>query len=74
MSGLTVGTALRNARKAAGLSMRDVEAQVAMSKSHLSNVENDKSVPGLLIASRLTKLYGIGLDALVASANMEAPQ
>lgn len=62
---MTIGATLRNARKRAGLNLREASYRIGMSKSHLSVIENDDSVPGLLIAARLAALYGISLDALV---------
>jgi len=78
MTTATLGIALRLARKNAGLTLREASLTTGVSKSHLSGIENDDSIPGLLIAARLTKLYGIGLDSLVAAsgalaANAEVP-
>lgn len=72
MTTTTLGSVLRKVRKTAGYTLREASLITEMSKSHLSGIENDNSVPGLLVAARLSKLYGVGLDDLVAAANTSA--
>lgn len=69
MTSLTIGCALKRARKSAGISLSSAARETGMSKSHLFGIEGDESVPGLLIAARLGRLYGISLDSLIAETN-----
>lgn len=64
------GRRLRHARRARGLTLRDVAARVERSVPYLSQVENGHRVPNLVLAGRLAEAIGVGLDELLIA---EAP-
>jgi transcriptional regulator with XRE-family HTH domain len=66
-----LGTALRSARRALGLSLTDVGAATGISSSFLSLVENGKSDITIGRLARLVSFYGVPLADLVPVAPAE---
>src|SRR3712207_5958874 len=66
---------LREARLAAGLSLRDLGRRIGVSASLLSQIENGKSDPSVSSLYALVSELGLSLDALLAreSAPHEQP-
>lgn len=72
IEGDSFGTALRNMRKQAKLSLDAAAVQIGCSKSHLWDLEHDKAEPGLRLAYRIASAYGVPLATLAACLNMAA--
>ena len=64
---------LREARQAAGLSLRELGDRVGLSASLLSQIERGKSEPSVASLYALVKELGVSLDGLLGSAP-PAPQ
>lgn len=59
-----LGESLRAARLRAGLSLREVARQLAVSPSFVSQIENGKSQPSVATLYSLATLLGVSMDAL----------
>lgn len=59
---------LREARQAAGLSLRELGDRIGLSASLLSQIERGKSEPSVSSLYALVKELGVSLDALLGSA------
>lgn len=55
----TIGTFLKEKRKAAGLSQKKVAQTLAISPSLYNHFENEKRIPSLEIIMKFSKLYDI---------------
>jgi HTH-type transcriptional regulator, competence development regulator len=65
----TLGTVLREARAASGLSLRDVERRTGIRNAHLSQIETDTiAKPEMAILWELASLYDIDFARLLALA------
>jgi len=65
----TLGTELRAARAARGLSLRDVERRTGIRNAHLSQIETDTiAKPEMAILWELASLYGLDFARLLALA------
>ena len=65
----TLGAALRAARAASGLSLRDVERRTGIRNAHLSQIETDTiAKPEMAILWELASLYGVDFGRLLALA------
>jgi transcriptional regulator with XRE-family HTH domain len=65
----TLGAALRAARAASGLSLRDVERRTGIRNAHLSQIETDTiAKPEMAILWDLASLYGVDFARLLALA------
>jgi transcriptional regulator with XRE-family HTH domain len=65
----TLGTVLRAARAARGLSLRDVERRTGIRNAHLSQIETDTiGKPEMAILWDLASLYGADFARLLALA------
>ena len=64
---------LREARQAAGLSLRDLGKRVGVSASLLSQIENGKSDPSVSSLYALVSELGLSLDALLNTGRSDAP-
>jgi HTH-type transcriptional regulator, competence development regulator len=65
----TLGTVLRAARAARGLSLRDVERRTGIRNAHLSQIETDTiAKPEMAILWDLASLYGVDFARLLALA------
>ncbi|MHB8147503.1 MAG: helix-turn-helix domain-containing protein [Vulcanimicrobiaceae bacterium] len=71
---ITLGTVLRDARLAAGLSTRDLERVTGISNGQISKVEGGvRPDPSFRTVMRLARGIGISLDDLVARIEGLAP-
>jgi transcriptional regulator with XRE-family HTH domain len=69
MANGTLGAQLKQARMAAGLSLRDVERRTGVRSGHLSQIETDAiAKPELAILWDLADLYGIDFGGLLVLA------
>ncbi|MET9535921.1 helix-turn-helix domain-containing protein [Streptomyces sp. NPDC006553] len=68
-----IGQALREARKARGISLRALAADTGISASLLSQVENGKSQPSVSTLYALVSRLGISLDELLGLDVRETP-
>jgi transcriptional regulator with XRE-family HTH domain len=67
----TLGDALKAARSAAGLSLRDVERRTGVRSGHLSQIEtNTIAKPEMAILWELAATYDIDFSRLVALAGL----
>ena len=65
----TLGTVVREARTAAGLSLREVERRTGIANGHLSQIETDTiGKPEMAILWDLAALYGLDFARLLALA------
>lgn len=65
----TLGAALRAARAARGLSLREVERRTGIRNAHLSQIETDTiAKPEMAILWDLASLYGLDFARLLALA------
>ena len=65
----TLGAVVREARKAAGLSLREVERRTGIGNGHLSQIETDTIArPEMDILWDLAALYGLDFARLLALA------
>ncbi len=68
-----LGAALRAAREARGLSLREVARQVEVSPSFVSQVELGKAKPSVGTLYALVSVLGISLNELLGQAPADAP-
>lgn len=64
----SLGEILREARAAKGLSLRAMTAQLDITPSYLSDIENDRRVPAEEVLQRLAALLNLNFDDLMAQA------
>lgn len=69
----TVGQALRDARKAAGLNLRQVEAKVGVNKSTLSRTERNLYPIRPRLLMHLAQIYSVSATDLFALAGYVDP-
>jgi transcriptional regulator with XRE-family HTH domain len=65
-----IGRNLRAARTVLGLSQHDLAERAEIADKYLSRVELGTVTPSILVAYRLARAVGIGVDALIGA---EAP-
>lgn len=58
------GGRVRAARKAKGLTGQDLATKAGIHRITLHRIESGESVPNVMLAARLAKALGIGLDSL----------
>lgn len=61
---ISLGTALRNARKARGYSLRELAEIAGMPNGQLSQIENDRREPKFITIAPIAEALGISLDDL----------
>ena len=61
---MTIGTLIREARKAAGWSQQELVKHAAISQQYLSNIENDHVDVSLRIVLRIAKELDLDLNQL----------
>jgi len=66
----TVGTHLRTARYARGLTLKEVADMAGCSEGLLSKIENGKADPSLRLLTRVCEIYGIKVGDLLSWAEM----
>ena len=64
-SQMEIGTKLKNARTAAGLTQENAAEDINVSRQTISNWENEKSYPDIISVIKLSDLYDISLDELL---------
>ena len=62
---MDIGEILSNARQSAGLTQEQVAEHLHVSRQTISNWENCKTYPDILMSIELSKLYGIDLTSLL---------
>ncbi|MBA8958362.1 helix-turn-helix domain-containing protein [Rhodococcus opacus] len=62
---VAIGTAIRSARRDAGLTLRDVAAKTGLSQPFLSQAENGHSVPSVMNLHRVARVLGTTAHALL---------
>ncbi len=69
-----IGSRIREARLASGMSLRELARQLGVSPSFVSQLENDKSQPSVATLYMMSQLLGLSLDGLFADAAPEPPE
>jgi transcriptional regulator with XRE-family HTH domain len=67
-SGATLGQQIRDARVAAGLSLRALARQLEVAPSYMNDIENDRRVPSEAVLRRIASELGLDADLLLAAA------
>jgi transcriptional regulator with XRE-family HTH domain len=70
---MTLGEKLTQARKAAGLTQADVAAKLNVSRQAVSRWESGQSKPSTERLLALGELYGVSIDQLLNTENVEMP-
>ena len=70
---MTLCEKLTQARKAAGLTQADVAAKLNVSRQAVSRWESGQSKPSTERLLALGELYGVSIDQLLNTGNVEAP-
>ena len=70
---MTLCEKLTQARKAAGLTQADVAAKLSVSRQAVSRWESGQSKPSTEKLLALGALYGVSIDQLLNTGNVEAP-
>jgi transcriptional regulator with XRE-family HTH domain len=67
-SGTSLGQQVRDARVAAGLSLRALARQLDVAPSYVNDIENDRRVPSEAVLRRMASELGLDADLLLAAA------
>ena len=70
---MTLCEKLTQARKAAGLTQADIAARLSVSRQAVSRWESGQSKPSTEKLLALGALYGVSIDQLLNTGNVEAP-
>ena len=70
---MTLGEKLTQARKAVGLTQADVAARLNVSRQAVSRWESGQSKPSTERLLALGELYGVSIDQLLNTGNVEVP-
>ena len=70
---MALGEKLTQARKAAGLTQADVAAKLNVSRQAVSRWESGQSKPSTERLLALGELYGVSIDQLLNTGNVELP-
>ena len=70
---MTLGEKLTQARKASGLTQADIAARLSVSRQAVSRWESGQSKPSTEKLLALGALYGVSIDQLLNTGNVEAP-
>ena len=70
---MTLGEKLTQARKAVGLTQADVAAKLNVSRQAVSRWESGQSKPSTERLLALGELYGVSIDQLLNTGNVELP-
>jgi transcriptional regulator with XRE-family HTH domain len=65
-----LGALLREERRAAGLSQRDLAERTKVSDAYLSQVERGRHEPSLRVLTAVTSTLGVSLEGLLARAGI----
>jgi transcriptional regulator with XRE-family HTH domain len=69
-----LGRALRQAREARSFTQRALASKAGVGEKYLSRLERGLATPSVLVALRLARALGVGLDHLVGAPRTEAPR
>ena len=61
---MSIGRRLYQARLASGMTQEQAAEKLCVSRQTISNWENDKTVPDVVMAKRITDPYGIQMNTL----------
>lgn len=64
---MSIGAALKAARRAAGLTQEEVARRSGVHQVHLSRLENGKVQPTVRTLVRLAEVYGVEVGSLVGA-------
>jgi transcriptional regulator with XRE-family HTH domain len=67
-SRLTLGQRIRDARVAAGLSLRELARRIERAPSYLNDIEHDRRVPSEAVVMQLASELDLDSDLLLAAA------
>ncbi len=67
---MSLGEKLLNLRKNAGLSQEELAEKLDVSRQTISKWETDQTVPDLIKAKLLSRIYNISYDSLVSENNI----
>jgi transcriptional regulator with XRE-family HTH domain len=67
-AGATLGQQIRDARVAAGLSLRALARQLEVAPSYMNDIENDRRVPSESVLIRIAAELCLDADLLLAAA------
>ncbi len=67
---MSLGEKLLNLRKGAGLSQEELAEKLDVSRQTVSKWETDQTVPDLIKAKLLSRIYNISYDSLVSENNI----
>lgn len=70
---VNLGSRLKVARMASGMSLREVARQLGVSPSFISQMENGKSQPSVATLYSIAQLLGVSVDALFAPERADPP-
>ena len=70
---MTLAEKLTQARKTAGLTQADIAARLSVSRQAVSRWESGQSKPSTEKLLALGALYGVSIDQLLNTGNVEAP-
>ena len=70
---MTLSEKLTQARKASGLTQADIAARLSVSRQAVSRWESGQSKPSTEKLLALGALYGVSIDQLLNTGNVEAP-
>jgi transcriptional regulator with XRE-family HTH domain len=68
-----LGALLREERRAAGLSQRELAARTKVSDAYLSQVERGRHEPSLRVLTAVTSTLGLSLEGVLARAGIVEP-
>lgn len=69
---MTLGTKLRAARTAVGLSQDELATKLCVSRQAVTKWENDKGIPDIANLKAAAELFGVSIDYLVTDADAVA--
>jgi transcriptional regulator with XRE-family HTH domain len=69
IDGMTFGLSLKTMRKQLKMSLDVAALEIGCSKSHLWELEHDRTEPGLRMASAIASAYGVPVAVLAACLN-----
>ncbi len=61
-----IGTVLREARMAAGMTQEGLSHEASVDRTYISELENDRKVPSLDVLFRLADAMGVRASELIA--------
>jgi transcriptional regulator with XRE-family HTH domain len=69
---LQISNKLREIRKTRNITLQEVADDSSITKSMLSQIENGRTVPSLLVLMRLINALGIDLDSFFKDIDLQA--